>query len=196
MIDKFLKAKHWKLFLLMIGIPIIFQFIMIVSMFVNIETDNNSGSEFMFDYMSFAPILMIFFYGIFFVWFWSIGVGLQRMIPIELKLKVNRFKILLSIPTIYVLFLLGFIFSIFNFGEPNPAIIVVIVPLHLLSMFCIFYSLYFVAKTFKTAELQRKVTFGDFAGEFFLIWFFPIGIWIVQPKINKMIKEYSTRYLK
>ena len=58
---------------------------------------------------------------------------------------------------------------------------------HILSMFGIFYSLYFVAKTFKTVELQREVTFSDFAGEFFMIWFFPIGIWVIQPKINKMI---------
>jgi hypothetical protein len=56
-------------------------------------------------------------------------------------------------------------------------------------MFCIFYTLYFVAKTFKTVELQREVKFSDFAGEFFMIWFYPIGIWIIQPKINKMIEE-------
>ena len=47
--------------------------------------------------------------------------------------------------------------------------------------------MYFVAKTFKTAELQRKVSFSDFAGDFFLVWFLPIGIWIIQPKINRMV---------
>jgi hypothetical protein len=65
----------------------------------------------------------------------------------------------------------------------------IIFPLHLFSMFCIFYCLYFVSKTFKTVELQRETTFSDFAGDFFLIWFYPIGIWIVQPKINKMVEE-------
>ena len=80
-----------------------------------------------------------------------------------------------------------------NGTEPSVGLIgglvAVIVPLHLFSMFCIFYSLYFVAKTFKTVELQREVNFSDFAGEFFMIWFYPIGIWIVQPKINKMIEK-------
>jgi hypothetical protein len=33
---------------------------------------------------------------------------------------------------------------------------------------------------------QKPVTFSDFAGEFFLIWFFPVGIWIIQPRINKL----------
>jgi putative effector of murein hydrolase LrgA (UPF0299 family) len=64
-----------------------------------------------------------------------------------------------------------------------------IIPIHLFAMFCIFYSLYFVAKTIKTVELQRAVTFSDFVLEFFLIWFYPIGIWIIQPQINKMIEE-------
>ena len=42
------------------------------------------------------------------------------------------------------------------------------------------------AKALKTVEWQKPVTFSDFAGEFFLIWFFPIGIWIIQPRINKL----------
>ena len=90
---------------------------------------------------------------------------------------------------------MGAIFNGFfeNGKEPDTSMIGgllgVIIPLHLFSMFCIFYCLYFVAKTFKTVELQREVSFSDFAGEFFLFWFFPIGIWIVQPKINKMIED-------
>ena len=80
-----------------------------------------------------------------------------------------------------------------NGSEPSGiligGLIAVIVPLHLFSIFCIFYSVYFVAKTFKTVELQREVTFSDFVGEFFMLWFYPIGIWIIQPKINKMIEE-------
>ena len=43
--------------------------------------------------------------------------------------------------------------------------------------------------TMDSVELQREVSFSDFAGEFFMIWFFPIGIWIVQPKVNKMIED-------
>ena len=68
----------------------------------------------------------------------------------------------------------------------------IILPLHFLSMFGILHSMYFVAKTFKTVELQREVSFSDFAGEFFLIWFYPVGIWIIQPKINKMVENKKT----
>ena len=54
-------------------------------------------------------------------------------------------------------------------------------------MFGIFHTMYFAAKTIKCVELKRNVTFSDIAGEFFLIWFFPIGVWILQPRINKLI---------
>ena len=67
-----------------------------------------------------------------------------------------------------------------------------VVPLHLFSMFCMFYLLYFVSKTLKTVELKREVTFSDFLGEFFMIWFFPFGIWIIQPRINKLVNGENT----
>jgi predicted permease len=196
--DKFLKAKHWQLFLLTFGIPMIFQFVMMGTMFSNIGSGNNPDPTFMFSYKKLFPIMMIIFMGVFFGWFWSVAVGLQSKVPENVKMKVKKFKIFFFIPMVYMLFMtvsMGVTMSgiMENGTEPSVGLIgslvAIIIPLHLFSMFCIFYSLYFVAKTFKTVELQREVSFSDFAGEFFLIWFYPIGIWIVQPKINKMIEQ-------
>lgn len=198
MTEIFLKAKHWQLFLLTFGIPMVFQFVMMGLMFANIGSGNNPDPSFMFNYMKFFPVMMILFMGVIFGWFWSVVTGLQKKIPDEFQMKLRRFKIFFFIPLVYILFFSLFIGgTISGFAEgtnsPSPRLIggsiAIIFPLHLFSMFCIFHSLYFVAKTFKTAELKRKVSFSDFAGEFFLIWFYPIGIWIVQPKINKMIEE-------
>ena len=198
MTKKFLKAKHWQLFLLTFGIPMIFQFVIMGTMFANVANGNNPDPTFMFNYMKFFPIMMIIFMGVFFGWFWSVAVGLQSKVPEDVKMKVKKFKIFFFIPIAYMLFITLFMGIqmnglMTNGTEPSGGLIgglvAVIVPLHLFSMFCIFYSLYFVAKTFKTVELQREVKFSDFAGEFFMIWFYPIGIWIVQPKINKMIEK-------
>ena len=49
--------------------------------------------------------------------------------------------------------------------------------------------LYFCSKTIKTVELQKEVFFGEFIGDFFGLWFYPIGIWFIQPKINKLAKD-------
>lgn len=180
MIEKFLEAKHWQIFMVTFGLPFLIQIVLIPMTIM--------GNDPMI-MMKIFPIIMILFIGGFFGWFWSISIGLQQVIPEEYRLNVGKFKIFLLIPAVYMILFLGFFTTSFNSGGPNPGIFAIIVPFHLFSMFCIFYCLYFVAKTFKTAELQRKVTFSDFAGEFFMIWFFPIGIWIIQPKINKMIEN-------
>ena len=181
MIEKFLKAKHWHIFLLTIGIPMILQMILMPIMIVS------NNPKLLFTVM---PIISFIFMGTFFGWFWSIAIGLQFRVPEDVKMKVQKFKIFFLIPMVYLVVIFGLMFFGFtaldNGATPRPMFPVIIVPLHLLSMFCFFYCLYFVAKTFKTVELQKEVTFSDFAGEFFLFWFFPIGVWIVQPKINKM----------
>ena len=150
-----------------------------------------------------VPLLMTVVVFIFFGWFWSIGIGLQSKVPANVKMKTGRFKVFFFIPVAYMAlifivmgtFMAGFQASVENGSQSDIGIILssfaIIVPMHLFSMFCIFYCLYFVSKTFKTVELQREVEFADFAGEFFLIWFYPIGIWIIQPKINKMVESQA-----
>jgi hypothetical protein len=59
-------------------------------------------------------------------------------------------------------------------------------------MFCIFYALYFNAKALKAVEWQKKVTLSDYVGDFFLIWFFPIGLWFIQPRINNIVNKLTT----
>ena len=186
--DRFLKAKHWQIFLLMVGIPFGLQLIMMPI------TVMNHNPTLMFTIM---PIVIILYVVVFFGWFWAIGTGLHHKLPETVKMNIKQFKIFLTIPIIYILFIsifmcvsaLGLIESDEPPGFAIFGIMGVIFPIHLFSMFCIFYALWFNAKTIKSIEFQRPVTFGDFAGEFFLMWLFPIGIWFVQPKINKMIEE-------
>ncbi|WP_111309854.1 hypothetical protein [Confluentibacter sediminis] len=201
MIDRFLKAKHWQLFTLMFGIPFLFQIIMIGTMFLNINSETNPDPRDMFNMFKFFPIIMMLYMGIFFGWFWSIAIGLQKKAPKNITMKTRKFKIFFFIPLVYIfcisLFIGGMFGGIMQSGtEPSGGflggMVGIILPLHLLSMFGIFYSMYFVAKTFKTVELQKQVSFGDFAGEFFLLWFYFIGIWILQPKINKMAENENT----
>jgi hypothetical protein len=198
MITRFLKAKHWVLFLLTFGIPMVFQFVIVGLMLSNLFTSKNSDSFEVFDRMKFIPIVMLVFMAVLYGWFWSIAIGLQKKVPVNVKMKVKKFKFFFLFPMIYFLLFMVFFFSTINslfeqnieshFGTIG-VLFVMIIPIHLFAMFCIFYIFYFVAKTFKTVELQREVTFGDFAGEFFLLLFYPIGVWIIQPKINKMIEQ-------
>lgn len=198
MIDKFLKAKHWQLFTLIIGIPIGFQIIMFVLLFSQISTETDPDPTELLHVMIFFPLIMISYMGLLFGWFWSVAIGLQPKVPQHVKMKTKKFKIFLAIPFIYIILISLFVGGIFSgiteFGtSPNPGAmagaLLLTFPLHLLSMFGIFYAMYFVAKTIKTVELQKEVAFGEFIGEFFMLWFYFIGIWFLQPKINKMAED-------
>lgn len=198
MIERFLRAKHWQLFMLTFGIPLILQIGLFISIIVtSVTSDGDPDTSFFLFYVLLFPVLMILFTAVFFGWFWSIVTGLHHFIPHELQLNQTRFKVFFFIPLVYIILITIFMTGMFSGltdgsidanNEPEHLIFAVFFPIHIFSMFCIFHSLYFVAKTVKTAELQRSVTFSDFAGEFFLIWFYPIGIWIVQPKINTIVE--------
>ena len=180
----FLKAKHWQIFTLLIGVPYAIQMFLIEK--------NNYDIMYLI-----APVMAVLYIVIYFGWFWAVGTQLNNKLPANVKLNLKRFKVLLSVPIIYVLGISIYISMIAigqNESAPSPFlaindIISVVFPLHIFAMFCIFYVLWFNAKTIKSIEFQRSVSFGDFAGDFFLLWLFPIGIWIIQPKINKMVEN-------
>jgi len=197
MTDIFLKAKHWQLFALLVGIPLIYQIVVMIITFSDAIAGNNPNLDFFGGLFVVFPLIMIISMIIFYGWFWSVGVGLQKYIPGDIKKNVAIFKILLLFPLLYIftifvfagITLLDFI-DLNNIEESNIFLAVaIILPLHLFSMFCQFHSLYFVAKTFKQAELQKAVKFDEYIGEFFLLWFFPVGVWFIQPKINKIVTK-------
>jgi hypothetical protein len=191
----FLRMKHWQLFLLYFGIPFVVQLVFMFSLFT--ELMHNPNPLIMMGYLKFFPVMMVLFVGTLFGWFWAVATGLQKLMPAGVKMKLTMFKVFFFIPLVYILLISTVVAFVFTgnmaniSNEPAPFFIgfAIIFPIHLFSMFCIFYCLYFVAKTIKTVELQREVTFSDFAAEFFLTWFFFIGVWILQPRINKMVSR-------
>jgi hypothetical protein len=191
----FLRMKHWQLFLLYFGIPFVVQIVFMFSLFT--ELMHNPNPLIMMGYLKFFPVMMVLFVGTLFGWFWAVATGLQKLIPVDVKMKLTLFKVFFFIPLVYILLISTVVAFVFTgnmaniANNPAPVFIgfAIIFPIHLFSMFCIFYCLYFVAKTIKTVELQREVTFSDFAAEFFLTWFFFIGVWILQPRINKMVHK-------
>ena len=181
----FLRMKHWQFFLLTVGLPFIFQ---IVFMGTLVATQNVSAA------MTFYfPIMMILFTGGLIGWMFSIGFRFNALLPEGANMKIGFYKFTVIFPVIYTLIILfgisGLMTNIEAGNDPNPAIFALILPVHFFAMFCMFYMLYFTSKTLKTVELQKKIGFGDYAGEFFLMWFFPIGIWILQPRINKIFED-------
>jgi len=176
--DIFLKGKAWQVFLLLVAVPFGFQAVL-MSFLVSSDSPN---PELILKVM---PVIMLVFMGIFLLWFWSLGVGINQRISTEFKPKSKLFKFSIIYSAIYALIFQAFFTLAANESNPGGAM-VVILPMHLLGMFCMFYALYFVAKNIATFENEKTVKFSEFSGPFFLLWFFPIGIWLLQPRINRI----------
>ena len=177
-------AKHWQLFLVFIGIPLVMQIIM-----TGFMTTGNIQIG-----LALTGIASVLSAGVFFLWLWSIGHFLYEKLPETVHMNLNRFRAFLIFPVVYIgLFIFIFTFIVGQMEAAgsivSTAVFGLIIPLHLFAMFCIFYSFYFIAKSLKSIELDRTATFGDYAGEFFLIWFYFIGVWLIQPRINALAND-------
>lgn len=174
-----LKLKHWQLFALTWGVPIVIQ----------IFTFSNPALI-----MKLFPVLMIFFLLGTYGWVWAISTGLNNRLPEGIKINSKKFKILFSIPVIYILAIILVMGIAMNGGSSlfssfNPGLIAIVIPIHIGSIVIAIWGMTFAAKTLKSIEIGRIATFSDYAGEFFLIWFSIIGYWILQPRINKLIEN-------
>lgn len=180
------------LFLWIIGIPLVLSLLLPIIIIAGKGTDLAGISIMVVTILGSLSSLIILLN-----WFYAIGSRLQPYLPYEARANVSLLKIFRLVPIIYIAVLAIWMILIVSrlqgdntFSIDGAAFMAIFVfLLHLFSMFCIFYCMYHAAKTLKAAELQRKVTFSDFAGEFFLMWFFPVGVWILQPRINKIVAE-------
>ncbi|MGH1363194.1 MAG: hypothetical protein ACRBF0_06525 [Calditrichia bacterium] len=205
MINRLLRAKHWEIFLFTIVFPMLLAVIPILLLLPSVQDGVAPETSTVLGTFVIFVVLVAFGAVGFFGWIWSINMGLQHLIPDHLKKNMLQFKIAFFIPYTYVLLLmLGMIIGpllllidgteVFILNEDMTLFLLKIAftfisTFHIISIICIIFCFYFAAKTIKLAELQRDVTFGDFVGEFFMIWFFYIGVWVLQPKLNKLLEE-------
>jgi hypothetical protein len=176
--NSFLRAKHWQIFLLVFLLPNALELVSMVHLPTRIWSWRDVGP---WGFLFVGSMLFYILSGVF--WFGAMGSFLNSIVKPELQMDARFFHLALVYPVIYMpiffpLLLTKILLST-NF----------ILPLHLGCMICLFYLLYFVSRCFGLVEKGKPVSFFDYAGPFFLLWFFPLGIWIIQPKVNQLYAE-------
>lgn len=171
----FLRAKHWQIFLLLFGVGCVGGN---AAMFLPLAT-TRSPEELLKISLPFVFVMVLFMLCLV-AWLWSMGSFLNSIQQPTPKLRLGFFRFALLYPTVYIL-----IFSAL-FGASKPVLLALIFPLHFFAMFCLFYNFYFVSKSLAVVETGKSVSFYDYAGSFFLLWFFPVGVWFIQPRINRL----------
>ncbi|PKP31323.1 MAG: hypothetical protein CVT99_09235 [Bacteroidetes bacterium HGW-Bacteroidetes-16] len=125
-----------------------------------------------------ALTLMISYYG----WIWTAGIAIYKQDNSDKKLNLNIFR-------------LSFILSIFLFIIITPILKMVLKEdsvdamrvVGLIPLLLFFFCIYFITASIRSIEKQRNIKTSSMLLNFLLIWILPIGIWILQPKINVIL---------
>lgn len=130
---------------------------------------------------------------IYWLWVWSITSALRKNIPDTIRDIFPKFRLFLILQFLVMALLIGGFAFVMQYFMQSPQkfinLIFLIMPLGFAGYAINAFFLYYASKIIKTAELQREVTFKDHTNEFIMLWFYPIGVWFIQPLINKLGKR-------
>ena len=159
---KFLRIKHWQIFLLYLALSFL-------------STMNYDLPKSMNEFLKVSPLLF------FIVWNLLLGFALQSIKPKYLKFNTSP-AILAAILTIVLI-----IITIITTDGMYDSMFLNIV-IGLLIIISLFVIVAFPAELLKSQELDRKakpIEYGNYIFEFLILI---IGVWLYQPRINKIEK--------
>lgn len=175
-----LRLRHWQLFILLFLVPYLITYLISPS-----ETEDSMHSD-MFWVLVLKWILILLFS---LSWLYSAVVNLHRLLPEHTKMPLLTFKINFFIYTIAFIGMLSIMLFV-NFqgrgGSMNLPAAMLLFFLCLPFICSLIYTLVFFARLLKTVELQRPVTFGEYALNFILLLYMPFGVWFIQPQLNRL----------
>jgi hypothetical protein len=202
----FHRAKHWHLFVILVGGVILFEIVGFAYLSESMSQDilMNRPPRMSNMFWIYVPMILIIL-TIVFGWQWSIGSGLKHLLPKGVRMNFKLFRAFTIVPIAFFLVYLIYIGVMFTKMEqvvfsanPFEAIstifsmmlgLIILIPIGIFATFCMFYNFYYCAKTLKSIELGYEAELNDYIGYFFLFWFNFVGFWIIQPSVNQITSE-------
>ncbi len=129
-------------------------------------------------------VLNILFFTVIIGWLYSIGTILNS----KLDKGLRRSDMLFRINVMYSFaFAVVFFFDIASLQSKlsDESSFLIFFPIYFI--FASFHCFYFSSRALVMCEIGRNVDFENHTKEFFLLIVFVIGIWFLQPRVNKLI---------
>lgn len=176
----FIRLRHWQIFLIAWGpltavLLVLFNFPDLILYY-------------------FPIVLGLFLIGLAnsFAWVWAIVNEMKKFVP---PISTTLFKIAFWVPFTYIWIMIAF--ALYNLRirkvqSINVEIeLLVSAVLGIVSVACIIYGLIFAGRIIKAAELQKEPSIKEHLMESWLMLLPPIGLWFIQPKLNKIAHSTS-----
>ena len=162
----FLKMKHWQLFILLFGAKVLNWYLLI-----NATQEGSQPSLLVDTWVAMFMMLVVA------SWLWSIVTACLKVLPENLTESTSLVKVSL-------VYLIIYIASGVFIWEKYEAVWII---LNLLAVVAALYTYDFTARQLVKLEQQKEVIFTEYAGSFVLLLFLPIGVWSIQPRVNKLL---------
>ncbi|MBC6993511.1 hypothetical protein QWY85_16210 [Neolewinella lacunae] len=157
-------------------------------------------------------LVMAVSFAVMLVWYFAVGGGLQHYLPEGTGLKPQRMRLALLALGILMLVFLGTLHQVYHWaadtfsgfdleGQEEPPgfdgenfLTTFMTWFGATMLFFLLYALayiycaYYAGKTLKSIELGRPARGSEVAGYAVLSAFLVIGVWILQPKINRLVE--------
>lgn len=162
--DILLKLISWKIFLLLV-LPMFFTFIPVFGVMLTV-------------------VWILAYIG----WIYSIGVTMHSLLPDSVKPDVGYFKFncLFNLVVFIVLLITGG-YNSADGGNLNW----LFTPVMFYLFWSIIYMFGFAARMLESVIEGKVVGFSDSTKGFFCFWFFPWGVWIIQPAVKMVLEKYK-----
>lgn len=168
-IRKVLRAKHWQIFSILMGISFI--------------QGSSQGSS-----SAISTIFYILYIVIYIGWLLVLGMGLKSM---RLNVAMNYALFLATgialitvVVSVKILETMGLLNNFENDAIAIPMLVLILTSLIILCSF--------IAKNLKINEKGEDIDINDYFGDILRLIFWPIGIWSIQPRINRLANKLAS----
>jgi hypothetical protein len=120
---------------------------------------------------------------VFLSWLWFLGSFLRSAVPSSLRPSETFFCVAIIYPVVFAFAAAAFIVT--KYSWPFAAMMAT----GIFAFCCLFYDVNFVTKTLFLAETGEPPMMGDGSLTFLQLWFFPVGAWFIQPRVNRLYNE-------
>jgi cation transport ATPase len=171
--------KNWQLFFISFILPWILSFSYLF--FVDLETFE-AGEKLM-------GAITVMYYSVFFAWNYKVVKAFNKNSDALTKKQEKSLDWLIVVLIIYVLYVTSHINKFF----PDSVIISILLWILIIAAsYAFFYIVFCTAKTLKYSQLKNQLRTSDIIVEMFVIFYFPVGVWWLQRKVNRYYNEIKT----
>jgi hypothetical protein len=179
----FLHANRWQMLLLFLAAGVVGQFVGPIAIIVTAPSSIDLG----WPRIVAIGLLEAISEVVLLCWVWFVGSFLCSVVEPDVRPSQVLFRVAIICPLLFALGAFAFMIN------PKPYLPPLIVTLSLFVLVCLIYDFDFVTRNLILAETGQPRMPGEGAVTFLQVFFLPVGVWFIQPRINRLYSERGSK---